>query len=74
MPIEGLAIIGESINDSVPSTHKLFEANDIDGILELARFQDDKGAVYLDVNIGRRSSGLMAELVKKIQNVTSKPI
>ena len=32
MAIEGLAIIGESINDSVPSTKKLFDAGDIDGL------------------------------------------
>jgi 1-acyl-sn-glycerol-3-phosphate acyltransferase len=32
MAIEGLMIIAEAINDSVPSTHKLFEAGDIDGI------------------------------------------
>ena len=38
--LEGLTIIGESINDSVPSTNKLFEAGDVDGILELAKFQD----------------------------------
>ena len=29
MSIPGLTIIAESINDSVPSTHKLFEENDI---------------------------------------------
>ena len=29
MAIPGLTIIGESINDSVPSTHKLFDANDV---------------------------------------------
>ena len=41
MPLEGLTIIGESINDSVPSTKKLFDANDIPGILNLAKTQDD---------------------------------
>ncbi len=43
MPVPGLTIIGETINDSVPSTKKLFDAGDIDGILELARSQDEKG-------------------------------
>jgi hypothetical protein len=46
MPLPGLTIIGESINDSVPSTKKLFDANDIDGILELARSQLPR-VVYL---------------------------
>ena len=44
MAIAGLTIIGETINDSVPSTKKLFDAGDIAGLLELARFQDEKGA------------------------------
>jgi cobalamin-dependent methionine synthase I len=74
MAIEGLTIIGETINDSVPSTHKLFEANDINGLLELARFQDEKGATYIDVNVGPRSPEFMADLVKKVQGVTARPL
>ncbi|HUT10189.1 MAG TPA: dihydropteroate synthase [Thermoguttaceae bacterium] len=74
MSIEGLAIIGESINDSVPSTHKLFEAGDVDGLIELARSQDRLGAAYIDVNVGPRSPAFMAELVEKIQGVTAKPL
>ena len=74
MPLSGLTIIGETINDSVPSTKKLFEAGDIDGILELARSQDEKGAGYIDVNVGPRSPEFMAEMVTKVQKVTSKPL
>ncbi len=74
MPIPELTIIGESINDSVPSTHALFEEMNLEQILTLAKTQDEKGAGYIDVNIGRRSPGLMAELVEKIQKATSKPL
>ncbi len=74
MPIPELMIIGESINDSVPSTAKLYNESNIDGILELAKTQDQKGAAYLDVNVGRRSPEFMAEIVRKIQNVTAKPL
>jgi 5-methyltetrahydrofolate corrinoid/iron sulfur protein methyltransferase len=74
MAIAGLTIIGETINDSVPSTKKLFEADDINGILELARSQDEKGAGYIDVNVGPRPAEFMAELVRKIQGVTAKPL
>jgi cobalamin-dependent methionine synthase I len=74
MAIPGLTIIGESINDSVPSTKKLFDAGDIAGILELARTQDEKGAGYIDVNVGPRSPEFMAELVRKVQQVTAKPL
>lgn len=74
MAIAGLTIIGESINDSVPSTGRLFESGDMAGILALAKAQDEGGAGYIDVNIGRRSPELMADLVKRIQEVTSKPL
>jgi len=74
MPIEGLTIIAESINDSVPSTKKLFEANDIDGILALAKSQDEKGAAYIDVNVGLRSPSFMGEMIRSIQKVTARPL
>ena len=74
MAIPGLTLIGESVNDSVPSTKKLFDANDIDGILALAKMQDEKGAAYIDVNVGRRTPDFMAEMVKKVQAVTAKPL
>jgi 5-methyltetrahydrofolate corrinoid/iron sulfur protein methyltransferase len=74
MPIPNLTIIGETINDSVPSTKKLFDAGDIDGILEIARNQDEKGAGYIDVNVGPRSPEFMAEMIRKVQGVTAKPL
>ncbi len=74
MTVSGLTIIGESINDSVPSTKKLFDEGDIPGILELARGQDVRGAGYIDVNIGARAPELMADLVRRIQSVTAKPL
>jgi cobalamin-dependent methionine synthase I len=74
MSIPGLNIIGESINDSVPSAHKLFEENNIDGIVELAKFQAEKGAAYIDVNVGTRSPGFMADVVKRIQQHISLPL
>jgi cobalamin-dependent methionine synthase I len=74
MPLPGLTIIGETINDSVPSTKKLFDAGDIAGILEIARMQDEKGAAYIDVNVGPRPAEFMAEMVEKIQGVTARPL
>ncbi|MCJ7487336.1 MAG: dihydropteroate synthase DHPS, partial [Candidatus Aminicenantes bacterium] len=74
MAIPGLTIIGESINDSVPSTKKLFDENDVAGLLELARGQDERGAAYIDVNVGGRSPEFMADLVRRIQSVTTKPL
>ena len=74
MPIQNLTIIGESLNDSIPSTHRLYEANDIEGIKSLAKSQDEKGAAYIDVNIGPRSPEFMADLVRLLQSVTNKPL
>jgi 5-methyltetrahydrofolate--homocysteine methyltransferase len=74
MPIPNLTIIGESINDSVPSTHKFYEANDIASLKELAVSQDTGGAGYIDVNVGSRSGEFLAEMVKHVQSVTTKPL
>jgi cobalamin-dependent methionine synthase I len=74
MSISGLTIIGESINDSVPSTQRLFDANDIEGLKALARHQDEKGSAWIDVNVGSRAPEFMAALVKEIQSVTRKPL
>ncbi|MEI6676575.1 MAG: dihydropteroate synthase [Verrucomicrobiota bacterium] len=74
MPIPDLTIIGESINDSVPSTHKFFEANDLDGLKELAVAQDLGGAGYIDVNVGPRPGAFLAEMVRHVQSVTAKPL
>jgi 5-methyltetrahydrofolate--homocysteine methyltransferase len=74
MPFPNLTLIGESINDSVPSTHKFFEANDIAGLKDLAVSQDIGGAGYIDVNVGRRSGEFLAEMVRHVQSVTAKPL
>jgi len=74
MALAGLTIIGESINDSVPSTKKLFDANDIEGLKALAKSQDEGGAAYIDVNVGQRSADFLADMVRKVQGVTAKPI
>ncbi len=74
MSLPGLTIIGESINDSVPSTKKLYEANDIAGLKELAKSQDVGGAGYIDVNVGKRPPEFLAEMVRQVQSVTAKPL
>jgi len=74
MPIPHLSIIGESINDSVPSTHALFEANDLPGIMSLAKTQAELGAAYIDVNVGPRTPDFMAEMVRSVQRITDSPL
>lgn len=74
MSIDVLNLIGESINDSVPSTHVLFESGDIAGLKQLAQAQDQGGAAYIDVNIGSLEPEFMKTLVGEIQSVTQKPL
>jgi 5-methyltetrahydrofolate corrinoid/iron sulfur protein methyltransferase len=69
-----LNIIAERINDSVPSTHALFEAGDWDAVVALAKEQADQGAAFVDVNIGLRDPSIMADLVKRIQEVVDTPL
>lgn len=74
MPIPELSIIGESINDSVPSTQALFDANDFGALAALAKSQDEGGAAYIDVNVGARSGEYLAEIIQVVQNATAKPL
>ena len=69
-----LTIIGERINDSIPSTHDLYERGDLDGIVALARAQAEGGAGYIDVNVGRRPPEFMAEAVRRIQSAVRCPL
>lgn len=71
---EGLTIIGESINDSVPSTNALYEVNDYEGLKELARFQEAGGAKYIDVNVGTRSADVMRQAVEAVCSATTLPL
>jgi 5-methyltetrahydrofolate--homocysteine methyltransferase len=67
-------IIAESLNDSVPSTHELYESGNINGIKELAQFQDERGAVYIDVNVGSCSADFFVQVIRNVQSATRKPL
>ena len=67
-------IIAESLNDSVPSTHELYESGNMDGIRELAKFQDERGAVYIDVNVGSFPADFFVQVIREVQSVTKKPL
>ncbi|MCK4538439.1 MAG: dihydropteroate synthase [Candidatus Krumholzibacteria bacterium] len=57
-------LIGEGINSSNKRVRALFEAEDIDGLLELAATQVDCGADYIDVNASMMMSGEKEALFK----------
>jgi 5-methyltetrahydrofolate--homocysteine methyltransferase len=67
-------IIAESLNDSVPSTHELYESGNITGIKELAKYQDDQGAVYIDVNVGSFAADFFVQIIREVQSATQKPL
>jgi len=74
MVIPGLTLIGEAINDSVPSTRELFDRGDLAGIQALAAEQAAAGAHCIDVNVGRRGADFMAEVVRKVQEAVALPL
>lgn len=74
MTIKGLNIIGETINDSVPKVRRLFEEEDFNGLVEVAKAQERMGAAYIDVNIGQRDPDLMVRLVKLLQDHVRVPL
>ena len=74
MAIHGLTLIGESINDSVPSTHALYENNDMEGIIALAKSQMAGGATYIDVNVGLQPPARMAEVIARVQASIPAPL
>ena len=69
-----IKIIAESLNDSVPSTHALYESGNMEGVRELAKFQDEQGAVYIDVNVGSFSADFFVQVIREVQSVSRKPL
>jgi 5-methyltetrahydrofolate--homocysteine methyltransferase len=67
-------IIAESLNDSVPSTHELYASGNMDGIRELAKFQAEQGAVYIDVNVGSFPADFFVQVIRTVQSATKKPL
>jgi 5-methyltetrahydrofolate--homocysteine methyltransferase len=74
MPKAPIKIIAESLNDSVPSTHELYESGNMEGIRALAKFQDEQGAVYIDVNVGSFSADFFVQVIREVQSATKKPL
>jgi 5-methyltetrahydrofolate--homocysteine methyltransferase len=69
-----IKIIAESLNDSVPSTHVLYESGNMEGVRELAKFQDENGGVYIDVNVGSFPADFFVQVIREVQSVTRKPL
>lgn len=77
MAIPGLTIIGERINPGFKSSKELLDSNDIEAIQQLAIRQVEKGAGYLNINIGERAlkdADYMIEINKAVQDVVDVPL
>jgi len=74
MTKSNIKIIAESLNDSVPSTHELYELGNMEGIRELAKYQDEQGAVYIDVNVGSFPADFFVQVIREVQSATKKPL
>lgn len=74
MSLPNLSLIGESINDSVPSTQALFDVGDEVALRALAAAQETGGAAYIDVNVGIRGAEKMSETCKIVQAASRLPL
>ncbi len=77
MAIKGLSIVGERINPGFRSTRQVIEDEAFEAIQALAVRQAAAGAVYLNVNAGRRSKDdpdFMVEVIRAIQQVVDIPL
>lgn len=70
-------IIGELLNTSRPGIQKAVAQRDAEAIQQLVKFQEEKGAVYIDINTG---AGIQTEisdmqwLIRTVQAVASVPL
>jgi cobalamin-dependent methionine synthase I len=77
MSLANLTIIGERINPGYKSSKLLIDNEDIKGIQDLAIKQVEKGATYLNINVGERALNepeFMVDIIEHVQNVVSVPL
>jgi cobalamin-dependent methionine synthase I len=44
------------------------------GIRDLAKFQDEQGAAYIDVNVGSLAADFFVQVIREVQSATRKPL
>lgn len=77
MSFENLSIIGERINPGFKSSLKLIDNKDIAGIQQLAISQMEKGATYININVGvdvLTDQRFMIDVIRNVQDVVSLPL
>jgi len=77
MSISNLTIIGERINPGFARSRALLEAQDIEGLQQLAVSQKEKGARYLTINVGEQATAspdFLVRLIEAVQAVVDLPL
>jgi 5-methyltetrahydrofolate--homocysteine methyltransferase len=72
--MKGLKLIGEKINYSIRQTGRLLDAGDYGAIRKIARAQEEKGADYIDVNVGPLPPAVMADVVRAVSEAVTVPL
>jgi 5-methyltetrahydrofolate--homocysteine methyltransferase len=67
-------LIGEKINYSIPRMGRLLDARDYDAVRKVARTQEERGADYIDVNVGPLSPEAMGDVVGAVRGAVSVPL
>ena len=67
-------LIGEKINYSIPRMGRLLDARDYDAVRKVACAQEERGADYIDVNVGPLSPEVMGDVVGAVRGAVSVPL
>ena len=77
MTFPGLKIIGERLNPGFKTTNEMFVRRDLYGLARLAAEQVDKGASYLNINVGSLAETepeFLTGLITAVQRVAAVPL
>lgn len=69
-----LIFIGEKINYSISRIGNMLDALDYSALQRVARGQEERGADYIDVNVGPLSPEVMGDVVRALQDAVSVPL
>lgn len=69
-----LTLIGEKINYSIPRIGSMLDARNYGAVREVARRQAERGADYIDVNVGPLPPEVMGGVVRAVRDTVAVPL
>lgn len=66
-----LILIGEKINYSIPRMGRLLDARDYEAVQRVALAQEERGADYIDINVGPLPPEVMGEVARAVREAVS---